>query len=57
MDLIIDQIKSEISHLTDGPLTMFVVIYRAAELAKTGEYSPYDIANALYEVIKDENLS
>ena len=57
MNLLIEQIKLEISHLTDGPLTMFVVIYRAAELAANGEYSAYDISNALYEVIKDENLS
>lgn len=57
MNAIIDQIKSDIAHLTDGPLTMFVVIHRATELAVTGNYSVHDISNALYEVIKDENLN
>jgi len=57
MNTLIDQIKSDIAHLTDGPLTLFVVIHRASELAASGEYSAYDISNALYEVIKDENLN
>jgi hypothetical protein len=45
--------RETIAHICDGPLTPFVLISRAVELAG-GKQSPDDpVANALYDALKD----
>jgi len=43
----VSQVRDEISHLCDGPVTQFVLIARAMEAAKSGD--PEVAANALYQ--------
>ena len=42
------QIRDQISHTTDGPVTAFVLMSRAAHIVKAGA-DPERAANALYE--------
>lgn len=47
-------IESELTHGCDGPLTPFVIITRAIELARSSKgasLSSDDIANGLYEAM------
>lgn len=46
-------IQAEIFNTHDGPVTEFVAIHRAIELAASRSYSVEDISNVLYEGLKD----
>ncbi len=46
-----ENIISDIIHRTDGPVTQFVAISRAMELAANKTYPAEDIANALNECL------
>src|SRR5690242_6279300 len=48
-----NNLKKEIAHQTDGPVTDFVAISRAIELAYNQKAQPSEIANALSEVLED----
>lgn len=43
--------EQEINHTTDGPVTEFVAISRAIELAETKMFPASDLANALSNVL------
>jgi hypothetical protein len=47
----IDCAKDEIAHTTDGPVTEFVAICRAMEMAKSGGWSTETLSNALNSVL------
>ncbi len=48
--------RAELSHTTDGPITRFVLIARACELAAKGEVAHDVVANALYEELAERGL-
>jgi hypothetical protein len=45
--------KHDIDHGCDGPITSFVLIFRATELARSGKYDAETVANALAEALND----
>lgn len=47
------EIISDLTHQTDGPVTKHVVIFRAIELAYKHAYTEDSIAEALYNVLED----
>lgn len=47
----ISEIRDDISHATDGPVTDFVLISRAMDAVQAGA-DPEDAANALYEELE-----
>lgn len=47
----IELAKKELNHCCDGPITAFVLIGRATELAKTVHSEV--VANALYELLNE----
>lgn len=48
-----DEILHEITHQCDGPVTEFVAIYRAINLAKITNWDTQDIADALDTALTD----
>ncbi len=48
LDAQIEALREEIAHTTDGPVTDFVLVSRACELAARGA-NPEACANALHE--------
>lgn len=48
---IFDDIYSHIAHATDGPVSKYVAITRALELAKKSTYHTDDIAAVLIDVL------
>lgn len=48
----VESIVDDLIHEQDGPVTKFVVINRAMELAKNSGYDPYLLANALYQSLQ-----
>ena len=50
---LIGELKIQITHLNDGPLTPFVVINRACDALKNGVCSVETASNAIYEVFED----
>ena len=53
MRKIIENIKSDLTHQCDGPVTKYVVISRAIELVGNSLYDPKFITDALDEVLED----
>jgi hypothetical protein len=51
----IEAVKSEIAHRCDGPLTAFVLISRAMELAAKGKDTDL-VSNAVYELLQEYGL-
>jgi len=47
------EIHSDIFDTNDGPVTEFSAMYKAVQLAASKEYDCEDIANVLYEGLKD----
>jgi hypothetical protein len=47
------EIKDYLLTATDGPVTKFVVMYRALELAATKTCDTYEIANVLDDCLDD----
>jgi len=50
-----DDIRQEISHTLEGPVTDFVLVSRAMEQVQRGA-NPADAANALYEELKERGF-
>jgi hypothetical protein len=49
----IGKVMHEISHGCDGPVTCFVLISRATELAASGRFSAEAVANGLSEALSE----
>ena len=49
----INRFKRAIDHKQDGPITCFVLISRAMDLAKTGLYSVEVCSNGLHECLDE----
>lgn len=50
------KVQHELAHETDGPVTGFVLIARAARLAAKGEVDPSEVANALHGLLRERGL-
>lgn len=50
---VIVRCQDDIDHGCDGPITAFVLIARATELAASGAYHPETVANALDRALRD----
>jgi hypothetical protein len=51
----IDAAMSDINHKCDGPVTHFVAICRAMDLAAAGKHNPADLAEALYMLLSEND--